>query len=210
MYIIKIADSLDDFLKNLAQYPEGRVACEPWGVQFPCVEKPDTRFRLAHSDDAIFVHMRCTNDDVRSTVREHYGPVNSDSCMEFYFAPGGDRSQYFNMEANPAGFLRLKFGGTDRAGRVIPSFRFEELDLRMKADPAEGTWTLAYTLPYSLIRDMEPDFSGAEGTKIYGMFCKCGDLCREPHFFTSAPVDTAARSEPDFHAPEAFEEYLFE
>lgn len=208
MYIIKRAETLNDFLNDLGAYPAGRVCFEPWAEQFPCLQKPDTSFRLAHNDDSIFVYMCCTNDDVRSEVREHNGPVNSDSCMEFYFAPGRDRNQYFNMEVNPAGFVRFKFGTTERAKRVIPPYCLDDLRLQADPNPILGTWSLSYAIPYSVIKSMVPDFSGDQGTVIRGMFCKCGDLSREKHFFTSAPVDPDIRPEPDFHAPEAYEDYL--
>lgn len=209
MYIIKKTNSLDDFLGNLSAYPAGKICFEPWAENFPCVQKPDVRFRIAYNADSIFVYMCCTNDDVRSEVREHNGPVNHDSCMEFYFAPGSDVNRYFNMEVNPAGFIRLKFGGTERVKRVIPTYRLEELELSTDSDPAAGTWCMSYALPYNVIKSMAPDFTGIAGSKIHGMFCKCGDLCREKHFLTSAPVNLDLHPMPDFHAPESYEEFVF-
>jgi hypothetical protein len=208
MYIIRRTPSREYFSSNLDKYWQGTVTCNPWESDYPCTDLPFVRFWIAHDVNNLHVSMHCTEKEIRAEIKEHDGPVNQDSCMEFYFVPV-DGLGYYNLEITPLGYL--KFNWRIRRTQGHKAMQPPELfAVEPVVNREEGWWQLTFSVPYVCIRSMVPEFTGDSGTTIRTMLCKCGDLTSQPHFLTSYPIDLKKHPKPDFHVPEFFGKMLIE
>jgi len=190
-----------DYTKNGENLPIS-VTTTPWGGYAPKVYAA-----LAHDDENLYVCMRAYEFPFRAEVKEHDGMVHTDSCMEFFFSPNPEKPDYFNMEMNPLGMLKLHYG----PGRK-PRFKTVTDPSIFEVVPTsgDGWWQLEYKIPYSHIKASCPEFTGKSGSAIKMNMYKCGELTAQSHFVTCFPIDTNAYPKPDFHRPEYFQEVIFE
>lgn len=160
--------------------------------------------QLCHDGEALFVRMEAEESPVRATLTGPLEPVSEDSCLEFFFAPGGAGDpRYFNIELNPLGTLLLGFGGP-RPNRVRQVPRDAALlDIRPFSTP-KG-WGVAFRLPLAFLRLYFPGL--ALSGEWAGNFYKCGEKAPEPHYLAWAPLSSPV---PDFHRPQEFGRLRFE
>jgi hypothetical protein len=183
-------------------------------------EKPDhfplVQARLGYDEAALAVIFRVEDQYVLARAGQHQDIVCTDSCVEFFFAPGKDISAgYFNLEMNGGGIMLFHFQtiprrdavalDPDRVARVevahsLPSTVDPEI-----AEPV--TWTVEYRLPVAALEGFCPIDRPAAGVVWRANFFKCADASSHPHWLTWATVN---RPQPDFHVPGDFGQLVFE
>lgn len=173
--------------------------------------KPEVKFRIAYTDDAILLHYRVKEESVRAVTAEDNGNVWTDSCVEFFSIPAGD-GVYYNFECNCAGTLLIG-SGAERKGRIRGDKSVTDQILRWSSlgrepfEEREGEieWEIAIILPFKAY--FRHDIKSMEGAVVRANFYKCGDLQKTPHYVSWNPI---GRETPAFHAPEYFGTLYFE
>lgn len=183
------------------------VECVNWD-SYPY--KPQMKFRIAHTDDAILLNYQVEEATVRGKYGEDNGQVWTDSCVEFFVIPAND-GYYYNIEATCIGTV-LVGGGKDRhkrehaAQEVMSGIqRWASLGREPFAEREGGAWELSLIIPYSTF--FKHDIKSLDGVEVKGNFYKCGDELKTPHFVSWNPIKT---ENPDFHRPEFFGDLRFE
>ena len=94
--------------------PDARWEKSPWN-QIPSVKLthhmgelpahfPEVDIRLAYDDKVLYLIFRVDDRFVCTRKSSYQDRVCEDSCVEFFFTPGEDRSMgYFNLEVNCGG-----------------------------------------------------------------------------------------------------------
>ncbi|MFC2123291.1 carbohydrate-binding family 9-like protein [Bacteroidota bacterium] len=192
----------------------------PWNIIQPLKinnymgDKPDHKpivlAKLAYDQDAIYVIFQVKDQYVRAVADNYQGKVYEDSCVEFFFTPGGDiKKGYFNLETNCAGTALFHFQKIPRKDAVsIPHEIFNEIEMAHSLpgiiDPEitdQITWTLEYRIPFDILRDQYDITDPASGETWLANLYKCGDKTSHPHWLTWSVID---KPKPDFHVPEYF------
>lgn len=179
------------------------VDCVNW-TEYPYA--PDVTFHIAHSDKALAVLFKVTEDHLRGTALENNGPVWVDSCVEVFIADPHS-TEYFNFETNCIG---TKLASKRRSRTEADHFSSEQMDkircfgslpheLTDKKKESQ-TWWLAEVIPFELI--------GLEKAPadLRMNFYKCGDKCEKMHFLSWSEIGLP---EPNFHCPEFFGKVIF-
>lgn len=174
-----------------------------WPNEFPY--KPETSFGIAHTDEAILLHFKVKEYDVRGFITENLGDVWTDACVEFFIAPGKD-SRYYNIECNCLGKILLAVG-EGRHDRIRATQetvaqidRWASLGGEYIGEIKEETeWEVALVVPYSVF--FAHNIKSLDRAKVN--FYKCGGSDKFTHYVSWAPISTPA---PDFHRPEFFKE----
>lgn len=173
--------------------------------------KPNAKFRIAHSDNAILINYQVEEDAVRAIYGEDNDKVWTDSCVEFFVSPTND-GLYYNIESTCIGTVLLGVGH-DRHGRERASLdvlagiqRWASLG-REPFEEREGkcSWELSLIIPYTVF--FKHSINSLDGVVIKGNFYKCGDKLSTPHYLSWNPIKT---ENPDFHRPDFFGELQFE
>nr|WP_321439227.1 carbohydrate-binding family 9-like protein [uncultured Bacteroides sp.] len=173
--------------------------------------RPNAKFRIAHSDNAILINYQVEEDAVRAIYGEDNDKVWTDSCVEFFVSPAND-GLYYNIESNCIGTVLLGVG-EDRHGRgrapldVLAGIqRWASLG-REPFEEREGkcSWELSLIIPYTVF--FKHSINSLDGVVIKGNFYKCGDKLSTPHYLSWNPIKT---ENPDFHRPDFFGELQFE
>jgi hypothetical protein len=175
--------------------------------------RPRTQVRVLHDTESLYLIFRVEDRYVRAVAGEFQGPVYEDSCVEFFVRPR-DRAGYFNFEMNCGGTLLLYYIEDPR--RTADGFaRFTKLkdsdvsEMRIHhslprivepeiAEPV--VWSVAYSIPYSLLRRYAGAITPDPGRPWRCNFYKCGDKTSHPHWGAWSPVG----EELNFHQPERF------
>lgn len=173
--------------------------------------RPEVKFRIAYTDDAILLHYRVKEESVRAVTSEDNGNVWTDSCVEFFSIPAGD-DVYYNFECNCAGTLLIG-SGAERKGRIRGDKSVTDQILRWSSlgrepfEEREGEieWEIAIILPFKAY--FRHNIKSMDGAVIRANFYKCGDLQKTPHYVSWSPI---GRETPAFHAPEYFGTLYFE
>jgi len=176
--------------------------------------RPRAAFRLVHDSRYISGIFRVEDRYVRAVVKEHNGPVCTDSCVEFFVRPRQDKG-YFNFEFSAngtlhasyiedwrrtaAGFAKRTFIDADLAAAVercstLPSYVEPEISEPM-------VWQIGFRLPVSLLERFIGPLGEIAGQRWRANFYKCGDRTSHPHWAAWAPVSSL-----NFHLPECFGE----
>lgn len=186
---------------------ESEIKILNWPDQYPY--RPTTYFRIARSENAIFIKYSVVGSMLKAVYTEDHSPVHEDSCVEFFCMPEG-AEKYTNFEFNCIGTC----SASSRKGRsedVVP-FSAEEMKT-IERHSSVGTepfkekegmfeWDLTVKIPMKLMGlDAEnlPE-------KIRANFYKCADDTNSVHFVSWAPIHVET---PDFHRPEFFGELHF-
>jgi hypothetical protein len=172
--------------------------------------KPTVEAKLLYDPTSIYVIFKVEDQYVRCLVTEPNGPVWTDSCVEFFFAPTLlTPEKYFNLEINCGGtplmfynlIPREKYRIVDaslldkiKIAHSLPKFIEEEIEERTQ-------WTLEYRLPLALLSQYAEIDYPQKGVKWRANFYKIADDTSNPHYLTWNPVQ---QPEPDFHLPEFF------
>ncbi len=191
---------------------------EPLSVSNYMGEKPEhfpkTQVKVAYDDEAIYVFFRVEDRYVRAVRTRNQDPVYKDSAVEFFFSPEGDQG-YFNLEMNCGG--TMLFHHQIKSGKSV--VKIEDADIAevevvhslpktVEPEMKEPvTWTVAYRIPFSVLKKYA-DFKEPEpGTVWRANFYKIGDETSHPHWLTWSPVNFP---KPNFHMPEYFGELIFQ
>jgi len=173
--------------------------------------KPEVRFRIAHTENAILINYKVEEDSLRAIYGEDNGNVWTDSCVEFFVIPAND-GVYYNIESNCIGTILIGGGKEryqrERAGAEILSSvqRWSSLG-ENSFEEREGkcSWELSLIIPHQAF--FKHSIKSLSGTTIKGNFYKCGDQLKTPHYISWNRIKT---EKPDFHRPEFFGELCFE
>jgi len=173
---------------------------------------PEVKFRIAHSNNQIWLKYYVTEKSILAEVSETNGSVSNDSCVEFFFDPLSD-GNYYNFEFNCIGVTHLAYG-PGRKGRtfIAPELIDNEIKVNstlgstiFKEQTGDHTWEITVIIPGSIL-------TFDSGLQLKGLstkanFYKCGNKTTEPHYVSWNVVDT---ERPDFHRPEHFGNLIFE
>lgn len=174
--------------------------------------QPDVRFRIAHSNNQIWLKYYVHEKNILAKMTETNSAVHKDSCVEFFFDPKGD-GNYYNFEFSCIGTRYVAHGSGRKNRQHINS---EIIDEQIKIHSSLGTtpfnektgehkWEMTIIIPSeALIQD--------QGIKLKGLntranFYKCGDDTVIPHYLSWNPIGT---ERPDFHQPTFFGNVIFE
>lgn len=178
---------------------------------------PKVRARIAYDHESLYVIFRVDDRYIRAVARRHQDSVCTDSCVEFFFAPGPDVSKgYMNLEMNCGGTMLFHYQLVPRKDQVPVSpadlasiLVAHTLPKRIEVEITEPTtWTVEYRIPFEILGRYYPDpIMPAPGVRWRANLFKCADATSRPHWLTWAPVD---KPSPDFHTPEFFGVLEFE
>ncbi len=176
---------------------------------------PNAQVKLAYDQDALFLMFRIEDQYILAKSRQDQDAVYKDSCVEFFFVPGKDSSVgYFNLEMNCGGTMLFHFQKQPRQDITRISKkdcsavqRSHTLEKIIDPEIREAmTWSLAYRVPISLLRQYCQVEQPAPDVIWRANFYKCADESSHPHWLTWAKVDSPV---PDFHRPDSFGEIRF-
>ena len=178
--------------------------------------QPKVQAKAAYDDQYLYLIWKVEDKFVLARRTKHQQDVCRDSCVEFFFTPGGDPKErgYFNLETNCAG---VKLFGAHVAGSKDEKFTAEDFASVVTANSLKGpidteiaeptTWTLEYKIPLSLLEKFARIERPKPGVTCARNFYKCADDTSHPHWLTWSPVTHA---EPSFHLPKYFGILAFE
>lgn len=178
--------------------------------------QPKVQAKVAYDDDHLFIIWNVEDQYVLAKRTKHQQDVWRDSCVEFFFTPGGDPQArgYFNLETNCTG---VKLFHAHAAGRKDEKITDAELASVVTATSLTGpidpeiakptAWTLEYKIPFTLLAKYLKIDRREPGVTWRGNFYKCADDASHPHWLTWSPV---THSEPSFHLPKYFGILTFE
>jgi hypothetical protein len=161
--------------------------------------------QLCYNEDSLNIRLSAREREPLARFEGLLDMVHLDSCLEFFFRPGGDKGPYFNFEFNPKG--TTNFGvGMDRASLirlVISDYRE-----RFLVNPfvMEEGWGIDFSIPVSLFMMFNSTFRFKPGLITTGNFYKCGKDSKVPHHLSWNYIDS---DRPDFHRPEFFGTIIF-
>ena len=93
-----------------------RIACCNWAEEYPYA--PEVTFRMFHTGDYLMLRFDVAERYTAARVTEDNGRVWTDSCVEFFIAPGG--GLYYNFETTCIGRMLLS-GRKSRTEDVQPA-----------------------------------------------------------------------------------------
>lgn len=200
---------------NRFDFPAGRFA--EAGISSARPESgpsvPEASVRMAWNDAGLFGIFRVRERFVRAVPRGFNGPVHLDSCVEFFVSPTGG-GRYFNFEWNAGGSFFAGFvtdcartpGGGVRGLEPLGPEEAREVVNRPSlpsscelSDPFGVEWTLAFMVPFRVMRAFEDFPDPRPGAEWRCNFYKCGDGLPEPHWTSWNPL-----SARNFHLPDCF------
>ena len=178
--------------------------------------QPKTQAKVAYDDQSLYIIWRVEDQYVLAKRTKNQQDIWRDSCVEFFFTPGGDPKErgFFNLETNCTG---RKLFQAHVAGSKDTEFTAEEFANIVTANSLQGpidpeitkptTWTLEYRIPLSLLEKFTTIERPKPGVTWRCNFYKCADDASHPHWLTWSPVSNA---KPSFHLPEYFGILAFE
>ena len=171
---------------------------------------PDCNIRMSqqicYDDNAIYIHQKSVEKNIRAELSTPLAMVCDDSCMEFFFCPDPDSDRYFNFEWNLNSCLYLGFcANRENSVRLILPNHSELFDAHTAL--TDDGWELFYKIPLSFIRLFFPDFKLESGALLRANCYKCGDKTPHPHYLSWNPSTSET---PDFHRPCDFGTMIFE
>jgi hypothetical protein len=178
--------------------------------------QPKVQAKAAYDDHSLYLIWKVEDNYVLARRTKHQQDVYRDSCVEFFFTPGGDPEQrgYFNLETNCTG---VKLLGVRLAGSKAEKVTAEDFASIVTASSLQGpidpeitrptTWTLEYKIPLRLLEKFATIERPKPGVTWRGNFYKCADETSHPHWLTWSPVTHA---KPSFHRPKDFGLLVFE
>ncbi|RKD89824.1 carbohydrate-binding family 9-like protein [Mangrovibacterium diazotrophicum] len=178
--------------------------------------RPTVEAKLLYDSTSLYVIFKVNDQFVKCRTTEPNGPVWTDSCAEFFFAPNlSVPERYFNLEVNCGGTPLMFYNLVPRKDfTVVDADELAKLEIAHSlpksieeeiSEPIQ--WTLEYRLPLDLISRYAEIEKPKSGVIWNANFYKIADETSNPHYLTWNPVQKA---EPDFHLPEFFGKLLFE
>lgn len=181
--------------------------------------KPLTTARALYDDRSLYLRFDVEDEYISSSVTDLNGPTYEDSCVEFFTTPGTEPTDpYLNFEANCCGFFKLAWqepGWREQdIGRDLISEELAadiNISTSIKDDtktpaPSDDSWWLTAEIPFDILSSFTGrNISPTSGTRWRGNFHRTG--VRTPSQKASwNPIET---SEPAFHTPDHFGEFVF-
>jgi hypothetical protein len=178
--------------------------------------QPRVQAKAAYDDRFLYLIWKVEDRFVLARRTEHQQAVCRDSCVEFFFTPGGDPEErgYFNLETSCAG---VKLFGAHLAGGKEEKFTAADFASVVTANSLKGpidpeivkptAWTLEYKSPLGLLEKFARIERPGPGVTWRANFYKCADDASHPHWLTWSPVTNAR---PSFHLPRYFGILAFE
>jgi hypothetical protein len=178
--------------------------------------QPKVQAKVAYDDHDLYVIWKVEDQYVLAKRMQHMQDVYRDSCVEFFFTPGGAPKErgYFNLETNCTG---VKLFSPHVPGRKNDKLSPEDFASVVTASSLKGpveteigkptSWTLEYKIPLGLLEKFSKVDHPAPGVAWRANFYKCADESSHPHWLTWRPI---AKPMPSFHLPEYFGTLLFE
>ncbi len=182
--------------------------------------RPDVRARLAWDDEGLAVCFRVADRYVLCRNSEFMSMVCLDSCVEFFFQPGG-ADGYFNFETNIGGALHVTYvrdpvrdpqtgrfrdwtpvSPEDGARVVVSTSRPGILDPEL-TQPL--VWTLSLFIPFAALAPYCGAAAAESREGWRGNLYKCADESSHPHWAALFPV-----ARLNFHDPSCFGPMLFQ
>ena len=192
--------SNDSLLQTLLSLESHAINNVNW-PEYPYA--PVIDFHIAHSDKALAVMFKVTEDHVKAVSMKDNGPVWEDSCVEF-FAKMADGQKYVNIEMNCTGTILVgerlsKADARHLSEAEIATIRhFTSLPHEPIDSKEEGqSWWAIEVIPYEIFGYSQKPKS------LRANLYKCGDKCDQPHYLSWSPIPFPA---PNFHCPEYFGE----
>ena len=179
--------------------------------------RPRTLARLIYDQNGLHGQFVVEDRFVRC-IRTGYGSeVWKDNCVEFFVEPKPGRG-YFNFEFNCGGaFLVNHIVDPTRTAKGfkdftrLPEGAGKQVHVRTSLPvivepevPGPITWTLEFSIPFSLFEAYVGPVGAVAGKTWRGNFFKCAEENSHPHWAAWSPVD-----EFNFHLPRCFGELYF-
>lgn len=158
--------------------------------------------QLCWNEDAIHVHLKANEQDLRMEESGLLADVSADSCLEFFFRPT-ERIDFFNFEFNPNCVMFLGFAnGKNHTAELVRLLvnDAEKVFFPQSKITADG-WELTFRIPHNFVARFFPDYIPEEGREMYGNAYKCGNKLRNMHYLAWNPVNPEIHS---FHRPQDF------
>jgi hypothetical protein len=175
--------------------------------------KPDVKFRIAHSEDEIYLQYKVKEKYIRAYYSKDEGSAPyKDSCIEFFIIPCPDDSIYYNLELNCIGVGTFG-GGSERknrtrfGGEVLEQIRRESTLGNLGFDTKKGNfnWQITIAIPKKLFS--LSNIGDLSGKCVSANFYKCGDDLPERHYVSWNRINT---DKPNFHTPNFFGTICFD
>ena len=121
---------------------------------------PKTQFKVAYNNKYIYVIFKVDDQYIRAVGRGYQASVCLDSCVEFFFTPGGDISTgYFNLETNCGGTILMYHQiASGLHSKPLADQELDNIEIATSLpslianEIVEPTsWTLEYKLPISIL-----------------------------------------------------------
>ena len=161
--------------------------------------------QLCYDDEALYIRLRCTEQEIRAEYTGLLDEISEDSCLEFFFSPIPGDLRYFNLECNLNGAMYFGFGSSiNDLVRLVQ----EDSAIAPRGVRTEDGWEISYEIPHSFVRRFFPEYAPASGKAIRANCYKCGDKTSQRHYLTWNPVVKLPRA--SFHNPSLFGIMYFE
>ena len=158
--------------------------------------------QLAYDDEKLYVHLSKKEAETLATQTGTLGAPCLDSCLEFFFSPMEGDTRYFNIEFNSLGCVFLGFGTCpEDLFRLVAEDGDTAKYFQPEVRKNDDGWEIFYTVPYSLIRRMFPDFEMVKGKTMRANFYTCADNTVPPHYKSWSRVTTDPFT---FHNPSCY------
>lgn len=200
----KLFADKEQLLKLAEQLPENKIECVNW-KEFPY--RPNVTFKIAYSDDAIFVRFDVEEKVLRVNNFVPNQPVYEDSCVEFFIS--FTDQYYYNIEFNAIGVGLVGYGTKDKTQRLrLSAERINQIktfsNISKNGGDEDVKWSLLLYIPLEIFE--EEKISSLKNREVTANFYKCGDELPEPHYVSWLPIQA---DEPNFHLPEYFGRLVF-
>ena len=172
--------------------------------------QPVVHAKMMYDEDNLYVIFQVKDCYVRSIVEQYNGPVSTDACVEFFFAPDTSLPErYFNLEINAGGTPLMAY-------HIYPQKEYQRLSpadlqrieiahsLPSKVDPeivTPVTWTVEYKLPLSVLEKFCSITHPHAGAVWKANFYKTASKSSNPHWITWSIVHN---DKPNLHLPQFF------
>jgi len=161
--------------------------------------------QLCYNDDFLNARLTAIEKDILARFEGLLDFVHLDSCLEFFFRPGGSEGPYFNFEFNSIGTINFGFG-MNREGLIRMVFEDHRERFMIKPFTIQDGWGIEFSIPVTLFKMFIPSFQYRPGLTASGNFYKCGAETKTPHALTWNLIEN---EKANFHTPEFFGQIVF-
>lgn len=192
---------MEEVTALLATLPKNDISHQPWPIY---KSNCQTSFSIAHNGEAIFLNYEVWEDVIKINTCKTNGAVNKDNCVEF-FVSFGTEEEYYNIEINCAGIIRLAYGKSRLNRKSLSEEAILKIitNIEIKTAPINSAtkyvWQITLIIPTEVFEHSDlKTLNKLEGS---GNFFKCGDDLPDKHFYSWNMINAEI---PDFHLPNFF------